>query len=116
MANGSEYKLNLKAVLDTSQVQQELDKLKRARQAEYGGGGGSSAAGGEKFPGNFSRLDQTLQRLNQSVQRLQRSVDQLGRGFKQAQQAQPAMGGRPGTGLPVIPGRWTPGRSESSVT
>ena len=117
MANGSEYRLNLKAVLDTSQVQQELDKLKRAQQAEHGGGGGGSpAAGGEKFPANFSRLDQTLQRLNQSVQRLQRSVDQLGRGFKQAQQAAPAPGGRAGLGLPVIPGKWVQGRSESSVT
>ena len=115
MANGSEYRLNLKAVLDTSQVQQELDKLKRAQQAEHGGGG-SPAAGGEKFAGNFSRLDQTLQRLNQSVQRLQRSVDQLGRGFKQAQQAAPAPGGRGGPGLPVIPGKWVQGRSESSVT
>lgn len=60
MANGSEYRLNLKAVLDTSQVQQELDKLKRAQQGGGGGGGGGgqpSAAGGERFAFNFSKLD-----------------------------------------------------------
>ena len=99
MANGSEYRLNLKAVLDTSQVQQELDKLKRAQQGGGGGGGGqSSAAGGERFGANFSKLDQTLQRLNQSVQRLQRSVEQLNRGSQRAAQHVQASGA----------GVWTP--------
>ena len=70
----SEYNLALKATLDTSQVQQELQRLKNAQMQPNSSGSTSSGA----VP-NTTRLDQTLIKLNQTIINLQKSIDALNR-------------------------------------
>ena len=70
----SEYNLALKATLDTSQVQQELQRLKNAQIQSNSSGSASSGA----VP-NTTRLDQTLIKLNQTIVNLQKSIDVLNR-------------------------------------
>lgn len=100
----SQYNLELKATLDTAQVQQELQRLRSAQAASGSGenrGGGAAGAGG-----NFQRLDASLARLNQSIANLQRSIDQMNR-FNQ-RSAQAAGRGAPvarGPSAPIIPGK-----------
>lgn len=58
----TDYTLSLKAVLDTTEVQDKLNQLKEQQQSQ--GGVGSS-------------IPQALQRLNTSITSLQRSIDKL---------------------------------------
>lgn len=58
----TDYTLNLRAVLDTTEVQDKLNQLKEQQQSQ--GGVGSS-------------IPQALQRLNTSITNLQRSIDKL---------------------------------------
>lgn len=58
----TDYTLSLKAVLDTTEVQDKLNQLKEQQQSQ--GGVGSS-------------IPQALQRLNSSITSLQRSIDKL---------------------------------------
>lgn len=58
----TDYTLSLKAVLDTTEVQDKLNQLKEQQQSQ--GGVGSS-------------IPQALQRLNSSITNLQRSIDKL---------------------------------------
>lgn len=60
----SEYALQLKATLDTSDVQQKLGQLKQQQQSGQGGVGGGG-------------VQQALQRLNATLTNLQRSIDKL---------------------------------------
>ena len=62
----SEYTLQLKAMLDTSDVQQKLNQLKQ-QQGASGGNGGLGNGG----------IQQALQRLNTTLTNLQRSIDKL---------------------------------------
>lgn len=82
---GSEYTLALKATLDTSEVQQKLDQLKKQQQGDGGGLGGGG-------------IQQTLQRLNTTLVNLQRSIDKLA-----AQQGN--LGNSPGASRmpPIVP-------------
>lgn len=71
----SEYQLNLKAVLDSTQVQEELNKLRQST---------SQALGGENAPsnvqapsGNLTNLGSTLNNLNQTLNRLNQILGQL---------------------------------------
>lgn len=78
----SEYSLRLKATLDTSSVQQELQRLRTAQQGGAGGGGGGQGGGG-----NLTSLGTTLSRLNNSIVSLQKSIEALTRGQKAAESA-----------------------------
>lgn len=80
----TEHQLTLKAVLDTSQVKNELNKLRQNQQNATQGG---TSAG---FNGNISSV---LRNLNTSIQNLQRSIDKLlGLGRQTAKvQTQPAL-------------------------
>lgn len=73
---GSEYTLQLKAVLDSSQVQQEL---KRLQQSGGGGSGGGKSGGGNGYGAGIQR---SLEKLDSSIRGLQRSIDALGRRFQ----------------------------------
>lgn len=75
---GSDYSLRLRATLDTTQVQQELKKL-RAAQAmvlEQGGGVNKGLAG----TAHVQKIEVQLTKLNSAISGLQRAVEQLARG------------------------------------
>lgn len=63
----SEYSIRMKAVLDTSEVQQSIDKL-RGQQGK--GGGGQAGGGLGSLQHTLNRLNTTLQQLQQAIQRL----------------------------------------------
>lgn len=64
----SEYQLNLKAVLDSTQVQQELNKLRQSTSQALGGENARSNA--QAPSGNLTNLGSTLNNLNQTLNRL----------------------------------------------
>ena len=80
MANGSEYELRLKAVLDTADVQQKLQQL-RGGQAQ-GPMGSQSQVGGVAQQGNLGGLSQTLSKLNTGITQLRQSIDRLNGRFQ----------------------------------
>lgn len=72
---GETHILNLKAVLDTTQVKQQLDQLRQQQQQTLGGGAGAVNANGRGIS-NVNGLTSTLNRLNITLQQLQRSLAQ----------------------------------------
>lgn len=79
----SQYNLNLKATLDTSQVQQELQKLRSAQLAASSDDGNSFSKGA---PGtaHMQKIEVQLTRLGQSISTLQRAIEQLARAENRA--------------------------------
>lgn len=73
----SEYNLALKATLDTSQVQQELQRLKHSYTA--GSEDGNSFSKGAPGAANMQKIEVQLTRLGQSITGLQRAIEQLAR-------------------------------------
>ena len=75
----SEYTLSLKAVLDTTEVQQKLQQLKRAQQSADGqaGLGGQAQSFGQRNDFNLSRLNQVFTKLNQSISNLDKAISKL---------------------------------------
>lgn len=75
----SEYALKLKATLDTSQVKQELNRL-RAAQAqvvkEMGGGVSGAAPSGLA---HIQKVEVQLTKLNTTISGLQHAIEQLTR-------------------------------------
>lgn len=71
----SEYQLNLKAVLDSSQVQQELNKLRQSTSQALGGENPRSNAPAPS--GNLTNLGSTLNNLNQTLNRLNQTLGRL---------------------------------------
>lgn len=72
----SEYAIRLKATLDTSSIQSELQKLRTAQQ----GGAGNGASGQGTGSGSaLGGLGNTLAKLNSTMLNLQKSVDLLAR-------------------------------------
>ena len=71
----SEYQLNLKAVLDSTQVQQELNKLRQSTSQALGGENARSNA--QAPSGNLTSLGSTLNNLNQTLNRLNQTLGQL---------------------------------------
>ena len=71
----SEYQLNLKAVLDSTQVQQELNKLRQSTSQALGGENARSNA--QAPSGNLTNLGSTLNNLNQTLNRLNQTLGQL---------------------------------------
>lgn len=75
----SEYNLALKATLDTSQVQQELQRLKQSYKV--GSEDGNSFSKGVQGTTNMQKLEVQLTRLGQSITGLQRAIEQLARSY-----------------------------------
>ena len=82
----SEYALNLKATLDTKQVQQELQRLKYSYTA--GSDDGNSFSKGAPGAAHMQKIEVQLTKLNSAISGLQRSIEQLAR--QQGKQAIPA--------------------------
>ena len=77
MSNGNDYQLRLRATLDTSQVQQELRRLRAAQaQAAQEIGGTKGAPIGTA---HMQKIEVQLTKLNSSIAGLQRAVEQLAR-------------------------------------
>ena len=74
----SQYNLNLKATLDTSQVQQELQKLRTAQLAA-GSDDGNSFSKGAPGTAHMQKIEVQLTKLNSAISGLQRSIEQLAR-------------------------------------
>ena len=75
---GSDYSLKLRATLDTTQVQQELKKL-RAAQAMVFDKGGSVTNKGLQGVSNMQKIEVQLTKLNSSIAGLQRAIERLTR-------------------------------------
>lgn len=75
---GSDYSLRLRATLDTTQVQQELKKL-RAAQAMALDQGGSGTNKGLQGVSHMQKIEVQLTKLNSSIAGLQRAIEQLSR-------------------------------------
>ena len=77
----SNYKLNLQCVLDTTQVKQELQKLRQMQNQILGNNGSTSAnyvaQGGKTGLGNISGLNSTLSRLTNSINQLNATINKL---------------------------------------
>ena len=77
----SNYKLNLQCVLDTTQVKQELQKLRQMQNQILGNNGGTSAnyvsQGSKTGLGNISGLNSTLSRLTNSINQLNATINKL---------------------------------------
>jgi len=76
----TEATLRLKAVLDTTEVQQKLQQL-RGGQAQ-GPMGSQPPAGIAAQQGNLGGLSQTLSKLNTSITQLRQSIDRLNGRFQ----------------------------------
>lgn len=71
----SDYAIRLKATLDTSEVQREIQKLKSVQR---GGSGRDDRQGGTSGgPTNLGNLGSTLTKLKGSLDSLRKSVDSL---------------------------------------
>ena len=75
---GNDYQLRLRATLDTTQVQQELKKL-RSAQAMVLDQGGSGTNKGLQGVSHMQKIEVQLTKLNSSISGLQRAIEQLSR-------------------------------------
>ena len=73
---GSDYSLRLRATLDTTQVQQELKKL-RAAQTMALDQGGSVTNKGLQGVSNIQKIEVQLTKLNSSIAGLQQAIERL---------------------------------------
>lgn len=100
----SEYNLALKATLDTSQVQQQLQRLKNSYTA--GSDDGNSFSKGAPGVSHMQKIEVQLTKLNSAISGLQRSIEQLAK-QQQRQSGTPgaaqAAGNAKGTGA-TLPG------------
>lgn len=96
----SEYKLALKATLDTSQVQQELQRLKQSYTV--GSEDRNSFSKGVQGTTNMQKLEVQLTRLGQSITGLQRAIEQLARSQLRNSPNQPASISSKGSGMPAL--------------
>ena len=96
----SEYKLALKATLDTSQVQQELQRLKQSYTV--GSEDRNSFSKGVQGTTNMQKLEVQLTRLGQSITGLQRAIEQLARSQLRNSQNQSTSISSKGSGMPAL--------------
>ena len=96
----SEYNLALKATLDTSQVQQELQRLKQSYRV--GSDDRNSFSKGVQGTTNMQKLEVQLTRLGQSITGLQRAIEQLSRSQLRNSPNQPASISSKGSGMPAL--------------
>lgn len=74
---GSDYSLRLRATLDTTQVQQELKKLRAAQAMVLDQGGGTNK--GLAGTAHMQKIEVQLTKLNSAISGLQHAVEQLTR-------------------------------------
>lgn len=72
----SQYDLQLKAILDSTQVKQELEKLRQLQNQIVNKGTSSTVQGGNNFK-NFDSLNSTLGKLNLSIAKLNQNIQNL---------------------------------------
>ena len=96
----SEYNLALKATLDTSQVQQELQRLKQSYKV--GSDDRNSFSKGVQGTTNMQKLEVQLTRLGQSITGLQRAIEQLSRSQLRNSPNQPTSISSKGSGMPAL--------------
>ncbi|WP_407450910.1 hypothetical protein [Fibrobacter sp.] len=94
----SEYSLKLKAMLDTSQISQELNRLRNTYLAGGNSGGGGSGVAGTS---HLQKIEVQLTKLNQSIVGLQRVIEGLNRIQARPQQPMANVGQR--SGMPIAP-------------
>ena len=75
---GSDYSLRLRATIDTTQVQQELKKL-RSAQAMVLDPGGSGTNKGLQGVSHMQKIEVQLTKLNSSIAGLQQAIERLSR-------------------------------------
>ena len=116
MAN---YKLNLQCVLDTSQVKQELQKLRQMQNQILGNNQGNSVSGvsgrNNGGLGNIAGLNSTLSRLTNSINQLNVAINKLTTAnYRQVNSVQPvyAASNKNNTNIPLIGGN---GMSKSQL-
>ena len=97
----SDYSLRLRATLDTTQVQQELKKL-RAAQVMAFDQGGSGTNKGLQGVSHMQKIEVQLTKLNSSISGLQRAIEQLSRSNNMPQRM-PTVGGGGRNQLPILP-------------
>jgi hypothetical protein len=74
----SQYSLNLKAILDTTQVKQELQRLRQMQNQILGNNNrGNAVSGGNNNLGNLNSLNSTLGRLTNSINQLNNAINKL---------------------------------------
>ena len=76
----SQYSLSLKAILDTTQVKQELQKLRQMQNQILGNNKGNSvnsSTSNSKNLGNINGLNSTLSRLTNSINQLNTAINKL---------------------------------------
>ena len=107
----SNYKLNLQCVLDTSQVKQELQKLRQVQNQILSTNQGNSVNGvfgrNNSGLGNIAGLSSTLNRLTNSITQLNATINKLNAfNYRQVNTAQPAYSStsRNNTNIPIIGG------------
>ena len=106
----SNYKLNLQCVLDTSQVKQELQKLRQMQNQILGNNQGNSVNGvssNQNRLGNIAGLNSTLSRLTNSINQLNATINKLNAfNYRQVNTAQPvyAATSRNNTNIPIVGG------------
>lgn len=76
MSNGNDYQLRLRATLDTTQVQQELKKLRAAQTMAFDQGG-SGTNKGLQGVSNMQKIEVQLTKLNSSIAGLQQAIERL---------------------------------------
>ena len=107
MAN---YKLNLQCVLDTSQVKQELQKLRQMQNQILGNNQGNSVNGvssNQNRLGNIAGLNSTLSRLTNSINQLNATINKLNAfNYRQVNSVQPvyAATNKNNTNIPIVGG------------
>ena len=108
MAN---YKLNLQCVLDTSQVKQELQKLRQLQNQILGNNQGNSVNGvsgrNNGGLGNIAGLNSTLGRLTNSINQLNATINKLNAfNYRQVNNVQPvyAATNKNNTNIPIVGG------------
>ena len=89
----SNYKLNLQCVLDTSQVKQELQKLRQMQNQILGTNQGNSVntvSYNQNRLGNIAGLSSTLSRLTNSINQLNATINKLNAfNYRQVNNVQP---------------------------
>ena len=115
----SNYKLNLQCVLDTSQVKQELQKLRQMQNQILGNNQGNSVNGvsgrNNGGLGNIAGLNSTLSRLTNSINQLNVAINKLNAfNYRQINSVQPvyAATSKNNTNIPLIGGN---GMSKSQL-
>ena len=101
---GSDYSLKLRATLDTTQVQQELKKLRAAQSMAFDQGGSGTSKGLQGMS-HMQKIEVQLTKLNSSIAGLQRAIEQLSKTQSYAQHQSNVLPGK--SKYPYLPNGMT---------